>query len=239
MKILLIGHGKMGKLIAESAPEFGIEIAHIADSKQPLSAKMAQDVAVAIDFSSPQNILSRIELLLSHNIPIVIGTTGWLDAQKQAQALVQKHQGALFYSANFSMGAFLFVEVVKEAAALFSKLDHYDVGCIETHHNQKKDHPSGTARMIAEAILENMHSKKKILTELSDGAIAKDALHIASLRTGSFPGKHEVIFDGPDDTITICHTARTRNDFARGALISAQWLIGKKGFFTMKDMLCK
>lgn len=239
MKILLIGHGKMGKMVTEIAPEFGVEIAHIVDSKQQLTTKMAQDVDVAIDFSSPQNILSRIETLLSHHIPIVIGTTGWHEEQKQAQALVQKHQGSLFYSANFSMGVLLFVEVVKEAAALFSKLDHYDVGCIETHHNQKKDHPSGTARMIAEAILENMQSKKKILTELPDGAIEKDALHIASLRTGSFPGKHEVIFDGPDDTITISHTARTRHDFARGALIAAQWLAGKKGFFTMKDMLCK
>jgi 4-hydroxy-tetrahydrodipicolinate reductase len=242
MKALLIGYGKMGRLIEDVANETGIQVAAIVDSsvKDPsfhtLSDKALAGIDVAIDFSSADGILERIKLLSQHQIPMVIGTTGWDEQFEEGKNLVQNHSGAAIVSPNFSLGVNIFFEVVKQAAKLISGFHHYDVALIDEHHRQKSDHPSGTAKTIAQILLDNIPYKKKIVTELHEGPIDKDALQVASIRTGFHPGKHEVIFDSQDDTITLTHTSRTRRHLAQGAVLAAKWIINKKGWYTTEDL---
>jgi len=237
MKALLIGHGKMGKLIESMAPEFGIEIAQIIEYGQTLSKKNLHGIDVAIDFSSPDHILGRIETVSQERIPLVIGTTGWDGEIESAQAIIKKNTSAMLVAPNFSFGVALFSKLVTYASHLFSKFEHYDVALFEQHHRGKKDHPSGTARALGKIVLSEMPRKKEVITTTPHGAIDPSHLQITSLRLGHHPGEHRVIFDGPDDTITLTHSARSRHDFARGALYGAKWIQGKSGSFTMEDLL--
>jgi 4-hydroxy-tetrahydrodipicolinate reductase len=237
MKALLIGHGKMGKLIESMAGEFGIEIAGIIEYGDTLSKKNLHGIDVAIDFSSPDHILDRIETVSQEKIPLVIGTTGWDQDMEAAHAIIRKNTSAMLTAANFSFGVALFCKLVKYAAHLFAKFDHYDVALFEQHHRQKKDHPSGTAKNLGKIVLSEMPRKKEVITSCPHGEIDPSHLHITSLRVGHHPGEHTVIFDGPDDTIRLTHSARSRHDFARGALLGAKWIMGKSGSFTMEDLV--
>ena len=237
MNVLLIGHGKMGQLIEKLAPENNICIAKIAKRTDSLTTSMLSGIDAIIDFSSPEHIMDRIKAALLLKVPMVVGTTGWEEHRAEVEKLVASNHGALIASANFSLGMALFSRLVKEASEVFSKFDHYDVSLFEQHHRQKKDHPSGTAKELAKILIDASQKKKTSVSNLTPGAIEKEALHIASLRCGHNPGEHQVFFDGPDDTITLSHTARSRNDFAKGALIAAKWIIGKKGFFTVDDLI--
>ncbi len=237
MKALLIGHGKMGQMIEKLAPENEVTISNIIERSDLLTPALLSGIDVIIDFSGPDGILSRIETALIAHVPMCIGTTDWQELKEAAKKLVQKHDGALIVSSNFSLGFALFSQLVKTAAALFSKLEDYDVSISERHHREKKDHPSGTAKELAQTILASMPKKKKVISDLQPGAIEKESLHIASDRVGYFAGEHQVIFDGPDDTITLSHNARNRHNLAKGALIAAKWIIGKKGYFTVEDLL--
>lgn len=243
MKIAMIGYGKMGRMIVEIANDTGVEVLAIIDkswegtSYGTLTPEALKGVDVVIDFSSAKEILERIEIVLTAGVPMVIGTTGWEKEEAAAKEIVKRTNGAVIASSNFSLGVNIFFKIVKYAASLFSTLTSYDVALFEHHHNQKSDHPSGTAHTLSNILLDHLKQKKSTVTALTPGPIDKDALQIASLRSGSHPGHHEVIFDGVDDTITLSHTARTRRDFAKGALLAAQWIIGKNGWYTAEDLL--
>lgn len=225
MKIALIGHGKMGKEVEKCALARGHTIA------------VKEEADLWIDFSHPSGILERIDQALQLGKPHVIGTTGWDNLFEEAKKRTLQKQGALFVSANFSLGVNLFLAVVKETCKLISPFTLYDVAGHEIHHNQKIDSPSGTARLIAEAVLQTFPTKKRALYQIPDRKIAPDELAFSSLRVGHVPGTHSLVFDSPCDTITLTHEARSREGFALGAVMAAEWLLNKKGFFTMQDFM--
>jgi len=229
----------MGQLIERLAPEYATSIITTINRADPFSENSIASADVVIDFSGPEHILQRIQCCGKTRVPMVIGTTGWDQEKAAAKEIVAQLQSAVIVSANFSMGIALFLQMVRQAAQQMNRWPHYDVAIQEQHHRQKKDHPSGTAKMIADVLIQELDRKEKTTSQLDADAVDPTSLHIASLRCGQVPGTHEVIFDGPDDTITLTHTARSRHDFARGALQAASWIIDKKGFFTAEDMLCK
>jgi len=226
MKIALIGHGKIGKLLEQRAKEKGYTISAIFDSITPLNSTCSKDklanTDVCIDFSTPQCVIENIKFLASMKKNIVVGTTGWLDHLNEVTNIVDKTGIGLLHSPNFSIGISLFLKIVEQAAALITPFNEYDVAGLEIHHNKKIDRPSGTANTIANTI--NTYR-------------THDPIIFDSVRVGNVPGTHTVLFDSPADTISLTHTARNREGFVNGALIAAKWLHGKKGMFTMDDLL--
>jgi 4-hydroxy-tetrahydrodipicolinate reductase len=208
MKIALLGYGKMGKMVEEIALQRNHEI-------------VSKNADVYIDFSHPEAVLKNIEKAAEKNTNIVVGTTGWYDQLDQAQKIAENI--GLLYSPNFSIGVYLFLQIVKEASQWMSDFSQYDVGLYEAHHNKKVDSPSGTAKLIAETITKKMKRKSP--------------LEISSLRCGFIPGEHSVIFDSEVDQIQLSHKALNRKGFALGAVLAAEWLHGKKGFFTLDDFI--
>ena len=243
MKIALIGHGKMGKEIEQLAKANEIKICSITDPSSPgathkaVSAGCVKDADVAIDFTQPDTVVDTIRKVAAAKTNMVIATTGWYDQLDEVRKIVEESGIGLIYSPNFSLGVNLFFEVVEEAAKRFGKLDIYDAFGYELHHNQKKDSPSGTAKTLSKILLENVEGKKKVVEEKLDRKIAPDEIHFASVRAGWIPGTHVVGFDSEADTIELKHTARSRRGFAQGALLAAEWVKGKKGFFTMQDFM--
>ncbi|HXF28887.1 MAG TPA: 4-hydroxy-tetrahydrodipicolinate reductase [Chlamydiales bacterium] len=237
MRALLIGHGKMGKLIDQLAPEQNVDIVRILEREGVLSDTLFSDIDVAIDFSSPDTILKRIEMAMKCRVPLVVGTTGWEKEKPAAETIIKKAHGAMIYSANFSIGVQLFYKICRHAAKLVATNEQYDVTLLDHHHRQKKDHPSGTTKELAHILLQELQTKSTFSCELPDGDVDKKTLYAGCLRSGFQPGKHATILDSLDDTIEITHTARSRSGFARGALQAAHWIQGKTGFFTMDDLL--
>ena len=178
---------------------------------------------VVIDFSHPSSVLSHLDLCLAMKKSIVIGTTGWETSHDQARQRIEEAKGSCLYSPNFSIGIFLFNQIVAHAAQLLQKFPEYDVAGVEAHHRQKVDSPSGTAKALSDTLLHNMPRLKDF--------------NFSSIRCGSIPGTHTLYFDSNVDTLTLTHEARNREGFAHGAVIGAEWLIGRQGFFTMKDMM--
>jgi len=238
MKIALLGYGKMGKLIADIATQNGHTVIAKLSSKDKANKENLAAADVCIDFSHPSCILDNIKICAELQKNIVVGTTGWYDHLEQIEKTVKKHQIGLFYSPNFSVGVNLFLQIVEEAAKLINNFAEYDVGTVESHHNKKADSPSGTAKAIANTLVKNIERKKNIVYNTED-QIGNESLHVSSLRCGFIPGSHSVLFDSHADTITLCHQARNREGFARGAVAAAEWLHGKKGLFTMKDLMTK
>jgi 4-hydroxy-tetrahydrodipicolinate reductase len=225
-KIALIGYGKMGRMVEDVAIQKG----HTIFSKQDIHL-----ADVCIDFSHPSVVLENIQMVAKAGKNLVVGTTGWYDHINQVQTLVEKTKIGFLYAPNFSIGVHLFLKMVSYAASLINQFDEYDVGVIESHHNKKADSPSGTANAICNVLLQNIDRKKTIV---SDGEqISPSTLQVSSLRCGSIPGTHSVLFDSQADTITLTHQARNREGFARGAVSAAEWLQGKKGFFTLEEMI--
>lgn len=234
LKIGLVGYGKMGRLIEEAALQKG----HCINAKTSRHLDIAsfKQSQVCIDFSHPESVMDNIRTLAAMGKNLVIGTTGWYDHLDEVKSLVSKYQIGFIYSPNFSVGVNLFLKVVEEAAALIDAFPDYDVGLFEAHHNQKADSPSGTAKAIADTLVQQIRRKTAITDNNSIGRISPNELHVTSLRCGSIPGTHSVIFDSPSDSITLTHQARDREGFARGAVTAAEWLNGKKGFYTIEDM---
>ena len=242
-KIALIGYGKMGQEIHRIAKERGVEVKAIIDpisegaTAKEISAKSLAEIDVAIDFTHPDVIISNIKKLAELKINIVVGTTGWYDNMDQVKKIAKDKGIGLLWASNFSLGVNAFFRIVESAAKIMDKLDEFDVFIHEFHHSQKADSPSGTALTAANILLANIERKKKLLTETAHTKIRPEQLHLTSTRTGNIPGTHAVGFDSADSTIEIKHTARNRSGFALGAVRAAEWLKGKKGFYTIDDMM--
>lgn len=237
MKIALIGYGKMGKLIEEIALQNEHKIVARINSNSPITKENLNNADVCIDFSAPKNFIENIKKLASLGQTVVVGTTGWYDQIDLVKDLVERYKIGFLYAPNFSIGVNIFLKIVKEASLLINQFDEYDVGGFEIHHNQKKDSPSGTAKSIAGLLVDHLDKKKTIVYDRVDREIQEDELAFASIRSGCNPGEHSVIFDSNADTISLTHRARNREGFAKGAIVAAEWLQNKKGFYTINDLL--
>jgi len=227
MRILLVGHGKMGRMVESLAPEYGCEVAGVIDPQDPAGhdgpdADRWRGVDVAIDFTSPDAVVKNVPVLARRGISVVIGTTGWQKDEAAVRQVVADTSIGIVAAANFSVGVVLFEAIVTRASAVFGPHNEFGAWVHEAHHNTKKDAPSGTALMLKRAI---------------ERAGFPRPIDVSSTRAGFIPGVHTVGFDGPADTITLTHTARDRSAFARGALLAAKWVVGKRGWFDMHDVL--
>lgn len=208
-----------------------------ADARE-CSPEMAAEADVAIEFALGPGVVSNAEMYAAAGCSAVVGSTGWDDRRETVRQLVEQN-GKIGYiwGSNFSMGAHILFALTEELARIADKLPEYDIFVSEIHHTKKKDSPSGTALRIGERILNNTERKKKIVTERLDRKIEAEELHIASVRGGSVPGTHTVYLDSSSDTIELRHTARNRSGFALGAVLAAEWIEGKQGFFQVEDFI--
>ncbi|NLR57151.1 4-hydroxy-tetrahydrodipicolinate reductase [Chitinophaga polysaccharea] len=234
MKIALIGYGKMGKAIDAIATAKGHEIVLRTSSQQPLTREQLAGVDVAIEFTVPETAYQNIITCFEANVPVVSGTTGWLDKLPAIKALCEEKKQAFLHTTNFSIGVNIFFEVNKKLAELMAHQPQYNVWMEEIHHTQKKDAPSGTALSLAEQVMSSVTRKTKWVNEESN---QPDTLSIISKRIDPAPGTHIISYTSAIDDITITHTAHSREGFAAGAVVAAEWLKGKTGVFTMREVL--
>ncbi|MGC4082635.1 MAG: 4-hydroxy-tetrahydrodipicolinate reductase [Vicinamibacterales bacterium] len=228
MRVLLVGYGKMGRLIADLAPGYSGEVAGIVDPASSAHTAALDDprwkgqVDVAIDFTTPEAVVPNVRALAAQGINIVLGTTGWGAHEAELRAAVDKAGVGIVAAPNFSTGVVLFDAVVAHAAKLFAAQPEFAAYLHESHHSAKKDAPSGTALKLKKTMEDAGYSRP---------------IDVAATRAGYIPGTHTIGFDGPSESITLTHTARDRGGFARGALAAARWVNGRKGWFTMQDVL--
>ncbi|MBS1662030.1 MAG: 4-hydroxy-tetrahydrodipicolinate reductase [Bacteroidetes bacterium] len=236
MKIALIGYGKMGHAIEEIAVSRGHEIVLKVsiDNLEDNTVANIRKADVAIEFTGPESAYENVLRCFEAGVPVVSGSTGWLDKLAAAESVCRQSKGALLYTSNFSVGVNIFFEVNKRLAALMAPHDDYEVRLTEIHHTQKKDAPSGTAISLAGQILEKIHRKKGWVNHISDNL---DELEILSERIDPAPGTHRVEYSSDIDTIEIIHTAHNRKGFATGAVLAAEFIAGKQGLFQMSDVL--
>lgn len=241
MNIALIGYGKMGKEIERIALSRGHNILFRIDETNvhELSSPEFSKADIAIEFTNPQSVCENIRKCFKAGVPVVVGTTGWYDNFIDIEHKCEDAHGGLFYATNFSIGVNLFFQINKLMAGLMNNYSQYEVSIDETHHTQKLDAPSGTAITLAEKVMEQLKSKKawKGLNEGDQAKSMNDELIIKSFRKDNIPGTHTVYYRSEVDTIELSHTAHNRSGFAEGAVTAAEWMAGKKGIFTMKDML--
>jgi 4-hydroxy-tetrahydrodipicolinate reductase len=230
MKIALLGYGKMGQTIERIALERGHEIVLKKDEFNTYDG--LSDADVAIDFSIPAVAVSNISNSFNANVPVISGTTGWLEHYDEMAALCKEKNGGFISSSNFSLGVNLFFGLNEYLAKMMSKFDSYSVEMEEIHHTQKLDAPSGTAISLAKGVIKNSNYTNWTLEEAKENQI-----HIEAKRIGTVPGTHTVTYNSIVDSIEIKHTAHNRDGFALGAVIAAEWIVGKQGVFTMKDVL--
>lgn len=230
MKIALLGYGKMGKAIEKIAEERHHSIV-LKVSSSSENYKL-QNVDVAIDFSLPSSAVANISNCLQNNIPVLSGTTGWLESYDKIVELCKSKNGTFLYASNFSLGVNIFFELNKKLAILLKDLPQYKTSIEEIHHIQKLDAPSGTAISLAETIIEQSHYKKWTLKQPK-----RDEIGISAKRIDNVPGTHEINYNSEVDSIQIKHTAHSRQGFALGAVIAAEYIYDKKGIYSMKDVL--
>lgn len=236
MKIALIGYGKMGHAIEEIAVAKGHEIVLTIniDNTADFTDEAIKNADVAIEFTGPETAFDNIMKCIENGVPVVSGSTGWLDRLKEVEDAVKDRDGAFLYSSNYSIGVNLFFEVNTYLARLMKDYPEYDVQMEEIHHTQKKDAPSGTAISLAEQILGNLGRKKDWVNQV---AANKDELSIISKRVDPAPGTHVITYTSDIDDIEIKHTAHSRKGFASGAVVAAEFLDGRKGIYSMRDVL--
>ncbi|WP_370478570.1 4-hydroxy-tetrahydrodipicolinate reductase [Tamlana flava] len=231
MKIALLGYGKMGKTIEQIALKRGHDVVLTIDKDDHDYDITKADVA--IDFSIPTVAFNNISNCLTNNVPVVSGTTGWLNKYDDAVALCKENKGAFIYASNYSLGVNIFFELNKTLAKMMSSLKQYNVSMEEIHHTQKLDAPSGTAISLANDIISNNEN----FNEWKLDQNGESAIPIVAKRIADVPGTHTVTYQSEVDTITIEHEAHNRQGFALGAVIAAEWIVGKTGVFSMKDVL--
>jgi 4-hydroxy-tetrahydrodipicolinate reductase len=227
MNLAIVGYGKMGRLVEQLAPDYGFKVALKLDefnnaNFEGVTRENFRGIDVAIDFSIPSAAAENIERIAALGVNIVEGTTGWLDQMDRVKAAVEKGGTGLVWSPNYSVGVNVFFRLVSEAARLLKDEANYGAWGWEIHHSAKKDAPSGTLLKLVEEMRKAGYSLP---------------VSVSSNRAGAIPGTHEIGFDSPADTLTLRHTARSREGFARGALKAAQWVVGKKGFFEFSEVL--
>lgn len=236
MNIAIIGYGKMGRTIEQIALTKGHQIVLKvnADNLQDFTAANLAAADVAIEFSQPESAFDNITTCLKLGCPVISGTTGWLDRMTEAKTICDTHQTGFVYASNFSIGVNIFFAINQRLAEMMNAQEQYAIEMEEIHHTQKLDAPSGTAITLAEDILEKVNRKDKWMNELTS---TSSHLPIISKRIDKVPGTHQVSYISPVDTIEIKHTAHSREGFARGAILAAEWIVGKKGCFSMSDVL--
>jgi 4-hydroxy-tetrahydrodipicolinate reductase len=226
-RLAIVGYGKMGRLIEQLAPEYGFAVALKLDefnnaNFEGITADNFRGVDAAIDFSIPKAVPRNVEGIAALGVNVVVGTTGWLDHVEAVKAAVAKHGIGLVWSPNYSIGVNAFFRLVSEAARLLGSQPEYGAWAWEIHHNTKKDAPSGTLLKLVEEMKRSGYGR---------------AIDVSSNRAGAHPGTHEIGFDSSADTITLRHTARSREGFARGALQAARWVVGKSGFHEFSEIV--
>lgn len=231
MKIALLGYGRMGKEIEKIAVSRGHEIVIKKDQGDVVDITLAD---VAIDFSVPTSAFDNISLCLQNAVPVVSGTTGWLEKYEDAVELCNQNKGGFIYASNFSLGVNIFFEINKRLAKMMDQVSDYTTAIEEIHHTKKLDAPSGTAITLAEGIIDN---SKKSDWELEGDVNNESIIPITAKRIPDVPGTHTISYDSLVDKIEIKHTAHSRKGFALGAVIAAEWIIGKSGVFSMRDVL--
>ncbi|MEM6319666.1 MAG: 4-hydroxy-tetrahydrodipicolinate reductase [Bacteroidota bacterium] len=236
MKIALIGYGKMGKTIEKMAIEQGHEVVlkFDVDNFNEFTPENIVKADVAIEFTRPESAFDNIATCIRAGVPVVSGTTGWLDKKPAVEALCAEKKGAFFYASNYSVGVNIFFALNKFLAKMMSEQPQYRIETEEIHHTQKLDAPSGTSITLAEGIIENIAQKTDWINEASE---ATDKVPIISKRIDKVPGTHTIAYQSAIDDIEIKHTAHSRAGFAGGAIQAAAWLVGKQGVFGMSDML--
>ena len=225
--LAIVGHGKMGRLIEQLAPEYGFDVrlklnSGTNTSGAGLTRENLRGVDVAVEFSTPSAAVQNIRQLVALGVPVVAGTTGWLQELACVREAVQSSGGALVWSPNFSVGVYRFRQIIAQAANAFAAENEYQAWGWEIHHSMKRDAPSGTLLAVAE--------------EMKQAGFER-TIHLSANRAGAHPGTHEIGFDSNSDTITIRHTARSREGFARGALRAARWILGKNGVFEFREIV--
>lgn len=217
MKIALVGYGKMGQIIEKLALSRGHSIvARLTSSNWDHTSLL--DADTCMEFSHPQCVLENIYKIAKAKKQVIIGTTGWDDSMEQVRSIIEKNQIGALYSPNFSIGANALLKILEHAAVIMNAFKEYEVAGVDYHHKEKRDSPSGTAKVIAKVLEKSMSRINKV--------------PFTSIRCGSIPGTHTILFDSPYDTISVTHEARNRNGFAQGAVLAAEWLQGKKGLYT-------
>lgn len=236
MKIMLIGYGKMGKTIEQIALNRGHQVPVKIDvnNHNDLLSASSKTVDAAIEFTQPESAFENVKACLERGIPVVCGTTGWLERKKEIEEICKSNSGAFFYASNYSIGVNIFFHLNKYLANVMKNFPEYQIEMEEIHHTQKKDAPSGTAITLAEGIFEKNSSRQKWVNERTNDP---NSLGIISKRIENVPGTHTIFYESKVDTIEIKHTAHSREGFAGGAVTAAEWLVGKKGVFGMDDML--
>ncbi len=230
MRIAILGYGKMGKMIEKIALNRGHEIvAKIDINSTDINFNKAD---VAIDFSIPDAAFNNIKRCLENGVPVISGTTGWLDRYPEAVALCEKNNGAFIYASNYSLGVNIFFQINEYLAKIMNNHSEYSVAMEEIHHTQKLDAPSGTAITLAEGIIKHTNKEKWTLE-----APEANEIPIRAKRIDAVPGTHTVRYESEIDSISMTHTANSREGFALGAVVAAEWIVGKSGIFTMKDVL--
>ncbi len=236
MRIMLIGYGKMGKTIEQIALKRGhtVPIKIGSNNGADLKNSTTKEVDVVIEFTQPESAFENIKQCIENGIPVVSGTTGWLDRKPEIEALCKSKGGAFFYASNYSVGVNLFFHFNKYLAKIMNAHPEYSISTEEIHHTAKKDAPSGTAITLAEGILENIDRKRNwVNAEMT----TDNELSIISKRIDPYPGEHTVVYSSLIDNIELKHTAHSREGFATGAVIAAEFIAAKKGVFGMEDML--
>jgi 4-hydroxy-tetrahydrodipicolinate reductase len=233
MEIILLGYGKMGKTIEKVALGRGHKISARIDIDNATEFETASG-DVAIEFSHPDAAFDNVKKCIEKSLPVVCGTTGWLDRKTEIETLCKQNNSAFFYASNYSLGVNIFFKVNEYIARMMNNLPEYEIEMDEIHHTEKKDAPSGTAITLAEGIINNVKRKKKWVNRKTG---RPEDLFIESFRIDQVPGTHVVKYESPIDDIEIKHIAHSREGFAKGAVMVAEWLKDKHGIFTMDDFL--
>ncbi len=235
MKIAIIGYGKMGKIIEQVALKRGHEVLFKFDinNREEFTEANLKKVDVAIEFTTPEAAYHNVKKCMEADVPVVSGTTGWLDKMEELRTIAITQNKAFFYAANFSIGVNILFHINRILARIMNQFPQYEVSITETHHIHKKDAPSGTAIHLANDIIKHLDRKKSWTMDQP----ASDQLHITAIREDEIPGIHNIVYESSFDILELKHSAKSREGFAVGAVMAAEFLLGKRGFFTMEDLL--